>query len=134
MSERIRKAYVALVGLGIIAGLYPLAGALLDGQSSDISIGDQMILGIYFPIGVCLVLASRNPGLHRSLIVAVGWSFVAHDAVMVVQAAQAHTLAASAVGLSLFGLVGVGLLALAPRSVVLQVPTTAERTPDVHAA
>jgi hypothetical protein len=35
---------------------------------------------------------------------------------MVVQAVQAHTLSASAIGLSLFGLVGVGLLALAPRS------------------
>jgi uncharacterized protein DUF6632 len=116
MSERIRKVWIALVGLGIMAGLYPLAGALLDGRNSDISIGDQMILGIYFPIGVCLLLASRNPGLHRSLIVAVGWSFVAHDGVMVLQALQAHTLSGSAVGLSLFGLVGVGLLALAPRS------------------
>ena len=117
MRERIRKVYLALVGLGIMAGLYPLAGALLDGRASDISIGDQMILGIYFPIGVCLLLVSRNPAPHRSLIVAVGWSFVAHTGVMVVQAVQAHTLPAQAMGLILFGLVGLGLLAASPRPV-----------------
>ena len=134
MRERIRKVYLALVGLGMMAGLYPLAGALLDGRGSDISLGDQMILGIYFPIGVCLLLASRNPMPHRSLIVAVGWSFAAHTGVMVVQAVQAHTLPAQAVGLILFGLVGIGLLAVAPSSVPVPGPGAGHLMSDVHAA
>ena len=112
--NRVRQIYVALVGLTIMAALFPLAGALLDGPRSDISLGDQMILGIYFPVGIFLLLASRQPAVHRSLILAIGWSGVSHTAVMVIQSLHAHSLRRDVAGLLVFGLVGLGLILLAP--------------------
>ncbi len=112
--ERIRQVYIALVGLLLLAGLFPLVGALRDGPRSDISLGDQMILGIYAPFGAFLLLASRMPSRHRSLIVALGWSTIAHIAVMMIQSWHAHSLGADLPSLAAFGTMGLGLLLLAP--------------------
>ena len=112
--NRVRQIYVGLVGLTIMAALFPLAGALRDGPRSDISIGDQMILGIYLPFGIFLLLASRRPAAHRSLILAIGWSGITHTTVMVIQSLYADTLRQDAVSLLVFGLVGLGLILLAP--------------------
>ena len=45
-----------------------------------------MILSIYATLGVFLILASRDPLAHRSLIWFTVWSSVVHGAVMAVQA------------------------------------------------
>jgi len=45
-----------------------------------------MILAIYATLGVFLILASRDPLAHRSLIWFTVWSSVVHGAVMAVQA------------------------------------------------
>jgi hypothetical protein len=45
-----------------------------------------MILGIYATLGVFLVIASRNPLAHRSLIWFTVWSSVVHGGIMAVQA------------------------------------------------
>jgi uncharacterized membrane protein YoaK (UPF0700 family) len=44
-----------------------------------------MILGIYATLGLFLLLASRNPLAHRSLIWFTVWSSVVHGAIMGVQ-------------------------------------------------
>jgi len=44
-----------------------------------------MILGIYATLGVFLLLASRDPLQHRSLIWFTVWSSVAHAGIMAVQ-------------------------------------------------
>jgi hypothetical protein len=45
-----------------------------------------MILGIYATLGVFLILASRDPAAHASLIWFTVWSSVVHGAIMAVQA------------------------------------------------
>ena len=45
-----------------------------------------MIVGIYFTLGVFLLLASRDPNAHRSLIWFTVWSSVVHGVIMAVQA------------------------------------------------
>ena len=81
--ERGLRVLLVLVGLACVAGAYLLLKSLL-GQW-DMVPGDQMILGIYIPIGVFLLLALRNPSANRSLILCAGWINLSHDAVMTVQ-------------------------------------------------
>jgi hypothetical protein len=77
-----------LVGLIFVIGIYPLtifwpSGWAWDtgGQSDYL----QMILGIYATLGVFLVVASRNPLAHLSLIWFTVWSSVVHGAIMAAQ-------------------------------------------------
>ena len=44
-----------------------------------------MILGIYATLGVFLIVASRNPLAHRSLIWFTVWSSVVHGGIMAIQ-------------------------------------------------
>jgi hypothetical protein len=111
---RVLKVLLVLVGLTLLAGIYPLLMALKDYPHSDVSAGDQMILGIYFPIGIFLALAARNPSANRSLIVCIAWSTLAHDAVMVVQGFQAGTIRGDIPGFGVVGLICIALLVLAP--------------------
>ena len=46
----------------------------------------QMIVGIYFVLGVYLIVAAKDPAQHRSLISFTIWSSVVHAAIMAVQA------------------------------------------------
>jgi len=77
-----------LVGLVFLVGVYPLTifwpsgWAWHTGQSEYL----QMILAIYATLGVFLILASRDPLAHRSLIWFTVWSSVVHGAIMAVQA------------------------------------------------
>ncbi|GAA4643023.1 hypothetical protein GCM10023115_09830 [Pontixanthobacter gangjinensis] len=45
-----------------------------------------MILGVYLTLGVCLILAAKNPAEHLSLIRFTIWSSVVHAVIMAVQA------------------------------------------------
>jgi hypothetical protein len=80
MRKRALKVVVVLVGLLFTAAIYPTIGGLRDPAHSDT--GDTMMMGIYFALGICLLLAARNPAAHRSLIVLTAWSSFAHAAVM----------------------------------------------------
>lgn len=110
------KVVLALVGMALIACIYPLATSLLHIRNSTVSPGDQMILGIYIPIGIFLLLAVRNPSANRSLIVCFAWSTLAHDAVMVIQAFQGGSMREDLPALVVISIVSVALLALAPAS------------------
>ncbi len=113
IRERGLKVVLVLVGLAFIAGAYLLLKSLL-GQW-DMVPGDQMILGIYVPMGVFLLLAARNPSANRTLILCVGWINLAHDAVMTVQWYQNPKGAPSDVlGLSILALISLALIVLAP--------------------
>jgi hypothetical protein len=91
MNEADRIKYLRLmlviVGLVFIVGVYPLTivwpsgWAWHDGQSDYL----QMILGIYATLGVFLIIASRNPLAHRSLIWFTVWSSVVHGGIMGIQ-------------------------------------------------
>ena len=83
---------IALVVVGLIAifGLYPLSllwpsgWAWGHGHSHYLT----MIVGLYATLGVFLLIASRDPQAHRSLIWFTVWSSIVHGGIMAVQAIQ----------------------------------------------
>jgi hypothetical protein len=112
--QRALQVLLALLGLILLAGLYPLSGALRDGVASSINRQDQMILAIYITLGAFLLRAVSKPDEHRSLILFAGWSTIAHDAVMIVQGVQHHDLQADLVPFAVIAVIGIALVALAP--------------------
>jgi hypothetical protein len=91
LETRLRFLRVALVLFGLIflVGVYPLmmawwpAGWRWQPNQPEY---EQMILGVYATLGVFLIIASRNPLQHRSLIWFTVWSSLAHGGIMAVQA------------------------------------------------
>lgn len=47
---------------------------------------EQMIMGVYATLGVFLIIASKNPLSHRSLIQFTIWSSLVHGIIMLIQA------------------------------------------------
>jgi hypothetical protein len=80
IRERALKAVLVLVGLLFLAGVYPVAMDLWHANPSDT--GDDMMLSLYFVLGIFLLIAVRNPAANRSLIVFTAWSSFAHAVVM----------------------------------------------------
>lgn len=115
-QQRALQCVLVIAGLGCIAGLYPLVGALRAGTLSAINRQDQMILGIYVVLGGFLLNAARSPRDHRSLILFAAWSTLAHDAIMITQGVQFHDLRNDVWGYSIIAFIGLILLALAPPS------------------
>jgi hypothetical protein len=122
MSEANRIKYLSaalvVVGLIFIAGIYPLTIIWPSGWSwhSGQSHYLQMILGVYATLGVFLLIASRNPLAHRSLIWFTVWSSVVHGGIMAVQSVVNPEHIGHLWGdvLALFVVAG-GLALLAPR-------------------
>jgi hypothetical protein len=88
-SDRARYLRLALllVGLIFIVGIYPLTIIWPSGWSWHTGQSEylQMILGIYATLGVFLLIASRNPLAHRSLIWFTVWSSIVHGGIMAAQ-------------------------------------------------
>jgi hypothetical protein len=88
-ADRIRYLRVMLVAVGLIfvVGIYPLTIVWPSGWSWNTGQSEylQMILGIYATLGVFLIVASRNPLEHRSLIWFTVWSSVVHGGIMAIQ-------------------------------------------------
>lgn len=83
----LRLALLA-VGVLFLAGVYPLTVLWPSGWAwhhTGQSLYLQMILGIYATLGVFLILASRDPLAHRSLIWFTVCSSVAHAGIMAAQ-------------------------------------------------
>jgi len=93
-ATRLRYLRVALILVGLIftVGVYPLmmflwpAGWRWQPNQPEY---EQMILGVYATLGVFLILASRNPLEHRSLIWFTVWSSLVHAGIMAMQAFNA---------------------------------------------
>ena len=85
-TDRIKYLRVAvlLVGLIFLVGIYPLTIIWPSGWSWHTGRSEylQMILGIYATLGVFLMIASRDPLAHRSLIWFTVWSSVVHGGIM----------------------------------------------------
>jgi hypothetical protein len=90
-ATRLRFLRIALVVFGLIFlfGVYPLMMSLWPSgwrwQPNQPEY-EQMILGVYATLGVFLLIASRNPLQHRSLIWFTVWSSAVHAGIMTVQA------------------------------------------------
>ncbi len=78
------RTVLIVVGLIFIFGIYPLGKLWPSGWTwgAEQSHYLMMIIGIYATLGVFLLLASRNPAAHRSLIWFTVWSSVVHALIM----------------------------------------------------
>jgi uncharacterized protein DUF6632 len=92
MSETNRLLFlrIALIAFGLtfIFGIYSL-GILWPsgwtwGQGHSHYL--MMIIGVYATLGVFLLMASRNPDAHRSIIWFTVWSSAVHGGIMAIQA------------------------------------------------
>jgi hypothetical protein len=112
-----------LVGLIFIFGIYPLTIVWPSGWSWNSGQSEylQMILGIYATLGVFLLIASRNPLAHRSLIWLTVWSSVVHGGIMAAQALANSEHMGHLYGdvLALFAVAAV-LALLTPRGVAVE--------------
>lgn len=89
-SDRIKYLRIALivVGLMFIFGIWTLTVIWPSGwawHTEGRSEYLEMILGIYATLGVFLILASRNPLIHLSLIWFTVWSSIVHASIMVAE-------------------------------------------------
>ena len=104
-----QKVVLIIVGLLFVATIYPLVFLVRDEPTL------QMMLSLYVTLGVFLLLASRNPSAHRSLIAFAAWSSIAHASVMAVQAVydvseRVHLL----IGVAMFAIFGLALIVVSP--------------------
>ena len=91
IETRLRFLRVALILFGLIFlfGVYPLMMAWWPAGwrwSPNQPEYEQMILGVYATLGIFLIIASRNPLQHRSLIWFTVFSSLVHGGIMAVQA------------------------------------------------
>jgi len=87
-SDKPLRFALLLVGLIFLIGLYPLtvlwpAGFMWEPRQSEY---EQMIIGVYAVLGIFLIMASRNPAKHASLIWFTVWSSLVHGLIMLRQA------------------------------------------------
>ncbi|MGH7575785.1 MAG: DUF6632 domain-containing protein [Longimicrobiales bacterium] len=124
MTQEAREHYlrIALVAIGciFIVGVLPLmmlwpAGWRWEPYQPEY---EQMILGVYATLGIFLLIASRAPDRHRSLILFAGWSSLVHSGIMAIQALRETTERGHLLGdVPALAFAGVVLLVLAPADV-----------------
>ena len=90
-AARVRylRVVLILVGLIFVFAVYPLMMALWPSGwrwSPNQPQYEQMILGVYATLGIFLLIASRNPLRHLSLIWFTVFSSLVHAGIMTVQA------------------------------------------------
>lgn len=118
--EKLLRVLLLVFGITFVVGVAPLmmvwpAGWQWQPAQAEY---EQMILGLYATLGVFLVLASRHPARHKSLILFAAWSSLVHAGIMAIQALRDPAETGHLAGdVPVLALVGVVLLALAPRRV-----------------
>jgi len=104
---------IGFVDLLFSAAICPVIGGLRDPANSDT--GDTMMMGLYFALGIFLLIAVRNPSAHRSLIAFAAWSSFAHAGVMSILGFEIPSERAGFLGGSaVLVVLGVILIVLAP--------------------
>jgi hypothetical protein len=117
--ERALQVVLVLVGLVYSFWGYFLFEALWHSKwlNAHNDVG-PMFLSLNTTLGVCLLVAVKQPAKHRSLIAYGAWSSLAHGFTMTIQSAQAaaHGMhrSDSPWDIVIFGAIGVVLLALLP--------------------
>lgn len=115
MSEDTRERYLRIVlivtglififGIGLLMRFWPAGFGWTPSQYEY----EQMILAVYATLGIFLLIASRAPERHRSLILFAGWSSIVHGLVMGGQALVDATERTHLVG-DVPALVAIGLV------------------------
>ena len=106
--EKVLKIMLVLVGLLFFAAVYPLL--LMVKEEPALA----MMMRLYATLGIFLLLASRDPCSHRSLIAFTAWSSFAHAAVMSFQALHNVIAHRELIGSAVFVGIGLALIVLAP--------------------
>jgi succinate-acetate transporter protein len=106
--DRALKVVLVVVGLLFMAGIIPLAMFFSRDPAG------AMIMSIYATLGMLFLLAVRDPAENRSRIAFAGWANLAHAAVMAAQEYRKVIERQELVGVVVFAIVGVALVALAP--------------------
>lgn len=119
-TDRHKTLSVALVVFGLIfvVGIYPMTRIWPEGWRwvPNQPEYEGMIMGLYATLGIFMLLASRNPTEHRSLILFAAWSSIVHALIMAFQALGDEADSGHLLGdVPTLALVGVVLLALAPK-------------------
>lgn len=85
--NRLLRIALLVVGLIFTFGVYPLSVIWPSGWTWGHSHSHYltMIIGIYATLGVFLILASRDPQAHSSLIWFTVWSSIVHGTIMALQ-------------------------------------------------
>jgi hypothetical protein len=120
-EERLKYLRVALIifGLFFVFGVYPMMNWVWPsgwGWEPRQYEYEQMIIGIYVTLGVFLLIASRNPLAHKSLIWFTVWSSIVHGGIMAIQALIDSTERINLIGdVAALFLVAIVLALLMPR-------------------
>jgi FtsH-binding integral membrane protein len=88
------RVVLIILGLFLIFGVYPMMNWIWPdgwGWEPRQPEYEQMIVGIYATLGVFLLIASRNPLAHKSLIWFTVWSSIVHGGIMAIQALMDST-------------------------------------------
>jgi hypothetical protein len=122
--ERLLRVVLVVVGLIFLFAVYPLMMYLWPSgwrwQPNQPEY-EQMILGVYATLGIFLLLASRNPSEHRSLIAFTAWSSLVHAGIMAVQAFRNVGERGHVVGdIPALVIVGVALIVLTPAKATVE--------------
>jgi hypothetical protein len=116
---RFLRFVLVLSGLIFIFGVYPMMMSLWPSgwrwQPNQPEY-EQMIVGVYATLGIFLLIASRNPLQHRSLIWFTVWSSLVHAAIMAAQAFKAPSEHGHLLGdIPALAIVAILLAVLTPR-------------------
>lgn len=112
------RIVLVVVGLIFLAGVFPLTRLWPAGWSWGTGHSHylMMILGVYATLGVFLLVASRDPLAHRSLIWFTVWSSVVHALIMAGQALTDPTERGHLIGdVPALLVVAIALAVLTPR-------------------
>ncbi len=77
---------IFIVGIYALIMIWPSGWAWHSGPSHHLPHYLQMILGVYATLGIFLLIASRDPLAHLSLIRFTVWSSIVHAGIMTAQA------------------------------------------------
>jgi hypothetical protein len=106
--ERVQRIVLTIVGVLFLAAAIP--GVMFFASEPSI----PMLMSLYVTLGVFLLLAARNPSANRSLIAYAGWANVAHAGVMALQEYWHLIQPRELIGVVMFGIIGIALIATAP--------------------
>lgn len=112
------KIVLVIVGLIMMFGIYflmvvwPSGWRWLPHQPAY----EQMIIGIYFTLGVFLVRAAKNPLQNLSLIWFTVWSSFVHAGIMLVQSFAYEEHAHLMADVPALFIIGIVLAVLTPRT------------------
>jgi chromate transport protein ChrA len=115
VRQRALQVIVGLLGVLFVTSIFPIVMSLRHYHSADA--GDDMMLSLYFTLGIFLLMAVRNPAAHRSLIAFTAWSSFAHAAVMGVLAMKLPSERSGLlIAVGVLGVIGLVLIGLRPRA------------------